>query len=223
MGKHELAIQGTEQKWKVRLELKTEPDDFRDWLEEYLPSGWDIDPHGTRFPTDDGGYCILEPAEFEDKRSKKKYKVKIPGICWTDTIWTEQGSVYRSVSFASEAEEMIWLKIMRLAPGRVEATICCKHLAVKDYFIELLLAITERWPETIEQLQSAKIDSQAIREKLWDSLQKERDLQRSNLSELELQLAKFGIRKPLDLVNEHKDVKHRIEEIERELAQLGCD
>ena len=44
-----------------------------------------------------------------------------------------------------------------------------------------------------------------------------------NLNELELQLAKFSIRKPLDLVNEHKDVKHRIEEIERELAQLGCD
>ena len=66
-------------------------------------------------------------------------------------------------------------------------------------------------------------DSRAIQAERRQSLPKQLAIQRANLNELELQLAKFSIRKPLDLVNEHKDVKHRIEEIERELAQLGCD
>ena len=66
-------------------------------------------------------------------------------------------------------------------------------------------------------------DPQAAETEHRESLQQQLATQKANLNELELQLAKFGIRKPLDLVNEHKDVKHRIEEIERELAQLGCD
>ena len=66
-------------------------------------------------------------------------------------------------------------------------------------------------------------DLQTIQVERRQNLRQQLATQKANLNELELQLAKFGIRKPLDLVNEHKDVKHRIEEIERELAQLGCD
>jgi len=46
-------------------------------------------------------------------------------------------------------------------------------------------------------------------------------IERANLNELELQRAHYGIRAPLDLINEIKVKQRRIEEIERELERLG--
>ena len=46
-------------------------------------------------------------------------------------------------------------------------------------------------------------------------------IQRRNLNELELQRARYGIRVPLDLVNEIGLVQERIGELEEEIAQLG--
>ena len=64
-------------------------------------------------------------------------------------------------------------------------------------------------------------DSQAIKAERRESLQQQLALQRANLNELELQRARFGIRVPLDLINEIKLVQQRIEEVEQELARLG--
>ena len=52
------------------------------------------------------------------------------------------------------------------------------------------------------------------------SLRQQLGIQRANLNELELQRARYGIRVPLDLVNEMKLVQERIREIERELVEL---
>ena len=46
-------------------------------------------------------------------------------------------------------------------------------------------------------------------------------IQRHNLNKLELQRARYGIRVPLDLINEIKLVQERIGELEEEIAQLG--
>ena len=64
-------------------------------------------------------------------------------------------------------------------------------------------------------------DLQAVEAERRASLQQQLALQRANLNELELQRARFGIRVPLDLINEIKLVQQRIEEVEQELALLG--
>ena len=43
-------------------------------------------------------------------------------------------------------------------------------------------------------------------------------IQRHNLNELELQRARYGIRVPLDLINEIKLVQERIGDLEEEIA-----
>ena len=52
------------------------------------------------------------------------------------------------------------------------------------------------------------------------NLRQQLGIQRANLNELELQRAGYGIRVPLDLINEIKLVQEHIREIERELVEL---
>ena len=54
------------------------------------------------------------------------------------------------------------------------------------------------------------------------NLREQLAIQRRNLNELELQRARYGIRVPLDLVNEIGLVLERIGEIKRELARLDA-
>ncbi|MBC8449507.1 MAG: hypothetical protein H8D78_17305 [Chloroflexi bacterium] len=54
------------------------------------------------------------------------------------------------------------------------------------------------------------------------NLREQLAIQRRNLNDLELQRARYGIRVPLDLVNEIRLVQEHIGEIEQELAQLDA-
>ena len=62
-------------------------------------------------------------------------------------------------------------------------------------------------------------DLQAMDEERRQNLLQQLAIQRINLNELELQRARYGIRVPLDLVNEIKLVQERIGEIERQLEK----
>ena len=64
-------------------------------------------------------------------------------------------------------------------------------------------------------------DLQAIKAERRQSLLRQRATLQASLNELELQRAHDGIRVPLDLINEIKVVRERLEQVEHELAQLG--